>query len=329
MIKKKKKKSTKKVLATAGVVLGVGAVAVGGYVGVDNYTKQNKKIETMEVSINEKTTLLATADNKLNETTLLLTATQTALAEVQTDNEELETELTEAQALVANYIADIGKLRELVQNTNGNPELSTTEAQSLYEDLIAFVDSVNAQIEELNSTIEAKENKITTLNEANKELQTQIEELGALNAELNEQLQAVGGYSIKSAFDSVTVTLINVENEVFTISAFDSMTGTDIKKCLTGNSVESYLVDKCLDIRKDKVGYEVCLESMKYFSTDDADNYPTEITIEFIGDYIDVSELLDDVNYKIYIEISKPEIYEGTQIVKTATIQFKFTETNK
>lgn len=197
MIKKKRKKSTlKKVLATTGAVVGVGAIALTGAVGVN-------EIKDKDASIAELKTEATQVNTKLNATEILLDSTLEQLEEKQAElnasnasNIELQASLTQAQALVAGYKDDLQKLRAMVEDTSTlAPTLTNSEAIELQNTLIEFISIVNADIAELNATIENKEASINDLNariaELEENLNVNVNELLVNNARLSMELTGI------------------------------------------------------------------------------------------------------------------------------------------
>ena len=69
---KKSKSRLKKVLAITGAVVGVGAIALTGAVGVNEITDKNKQITTLKTEATQQEQLLTQANTKIDETEVLL-----------------------------------------------------------------------------------------------------------------------------------------------------------------------------------------------------------------------------------------------------------------
>lgn len=177
-MKKQKKKKIKKVLATTGAVVGIGAIALASAVGVNEIKNKDASIAELKTEATQQEQLLTQVNTKLDATEVLLDSTleqlqlkQAELNVSNANNVELQASLTQAQALVEDYKEDLENLRVLAnttlrtigQSSIGLPELETDEANDLLRSLIDFVGDIDAEVEELNATIANKDATIAEL----------------------------------------------------------------------------------------------------------------------------------------------------------------------
>ena len=180
------------------------------------------------------------------------------------------------------------------------------------------INNYTTQITTLQSENEVLNGKIDTLNNTIAEKNNQIDELNATITNLHNELealkQAVDGYTISSVQDSLFLCFANADNtKSYSITSGEQRTGSDLKQMID-LGVESYEVSNQVNLLKDGNVFSAYVNANKYVATSDAEAQPTSITIN----KIDLSTLEDEANYKVNITLRTSEIYEGTNVVKTA-----------
>ena len=266
----------------------------------------NANIATLQ---NEKATLqeqLQTEQGNSEELQTRLNAVNASLTEITTERNNLQNKLNAKDN-------EINSLNEQIEAKDATIEQLTKDKAELQEK----INNYTTQITTLQNENEALNGKIDTLNDAITEKSNQIDELNETITNLHNELealkQAVDGYTISSVQDSLFLSFANADNtKSYSLTSGEQRTGSDLKQMID-LSVESYEISNQVNLLKDGNVFSAYVNANKYVATSDAAQ-PTSITIN----KIDLSTLEDEVNYKVNITLRTSEIYEGTNIVKTA-----------
>lgn len=267
----------------------------------------NANIATLQ---NEKATLqeqLQTEQGNSAELQTRLNAVNASLIEMTTSRDQLQNQLNAKDN-------EINSLNEQISTKDATIEQLTQDKANLQ----GQINNYTTQITTLQSENEVLNGKIDTLNNTIAEKNNQIDELNATITNLHNELealkQAVDGYTISSVQDSLFLCFANADNtKSYSITSGEQRTGSDLKQMID-LGVESYEVSNQVNLLKDGNVFSAYVNANKYVATSDAEAQPTSITIN----KIDLSTLEDEANYKVNITLRTSEIYEGTNVVKTA-----------
>lgn len=321
MDRMKKKKKTNKirtinplrvVLITMGFIVSVGAVGYGGYCAYTHYDKQNKEIRQLNANLETKTKLLAESEANLELKQGELKKANTEIDALTIDKANKQAKIEEMQNNINMLSAKKSELQTQLEASNANLGTVTTERDNLQ----TRIDNCTTQIETLQKEKEALDKEINDLDKQIAKKNNQIDELNAivtrLTNEVNELKQGIEGYTITEVQDHLTITLAG-DDGTLTIESVQLMFGREIKR-MANMGIESYEICDKITVSKDNNNYITYANANKYVAKSDAEAQSTSITIN----KIDLSTLEDEANYKVNITLRESEIYEGTNVVKTA-----------